>query len=330
MVTIKEVALDAGVSTATVSRVLSGTDRVSAHVREKVLRSVGKLGYSPNRVARSLRVRKSRIIGLIVADIENTFFTEVSRSVQDRAYEEGYSVFLCNTDGQEEKQEEYLRFMREENAAGIILAPAGDRGLAMFRNPRDIPVVLIDREIEANSFDTILVDNGQASRRLAEHLLAAGRKRIAMICGKGSTTASERIDGYKKALEDSGMPFLPELLFRTDATEKGGWDAMAELLRLQDIPDAVISTNGLMAAGIFRKMKEDGISIPSRMAFCTFDETLWTPLVTPAVTVVRQPTKEIGREAVRILLDRIGGVIPEAPGKMILGTKLILRESSFC
>ena len=329
MTTIKDVAREAGVSTATVSRVLSGTDHVSEGVCQKVLETVKKLDYRPNRVARSLRVSKSSIIGLIVADIENTYFTAVSRAVQDRAYEAGYNVFLCNTDERADKEEEYLQFMMDENVAGIIISPThlDEKSGEKLINLR-IPSILLDRELPSLDLDTVIIDNQEAAFRLTEHLIQNGRKKIAIIAGSGSTTGKNRIKGYREALEQGGIPFEQNLVVETEATESSGYQAMSQILTWKTVPDAVLSTNGLLANGVFSKLKEAKIEIPRDMAFCTFDETRWTSLVSPPVTVIRQPTLEIGRQAVDLLLSRIEGGEDIPRRKIVLGTDLIVREST--
>src|SRR5437764_8658727 len=188
MVSIKEVAEAAGVSTATVSRVLSNGLHVRPEVRARVMAAVEQLGYRPNLVARNLRSQQSNMIGLIVSDIRNPFFTSISRAVEDTAYEQGFSVFLCNMDENPEKERTYLNLMQDANVAGIIFSPTRQT-IAHFSTAHlAFPMVVIDRSVPGGDVDTVLLDNGDAGYRLTTHLIENGYRRIAALCGEMSTT----------------------------------------------------------------------------------------------------------------------------------------------
>jgi LacI family fructose operon transcriptional repressor len=202
MVKIKDVANAAGVSTATVSRVLANKPHVRQEVKARVMKVVKALNYRPNRVARSLRSRQSSIIGLIVSDIENPFFQQVGRAVEDAAHEQGYSVMLCNNDEDPEKEQRYLHLIRDENLAGIILSPTRQTA-DNFSSTSDlnIPMVVIDRRVSNGDVDNILIDNVQAAHTITTHLIAHGYRRIGAVFGIGSTTGRERREGFVQALK---------------------------------------------------------------------------------------------------------------------------------
>ncbi len=327
MVKIKDVAEYAGVSTATVSRALANKPNVRPEVRKRVMEAVQTLGYRPNRVARTLRSNRSNIIGLIVSDIENPFFQQVSRAVEDAALAEGYSVVLCNTDENPDKEMRYLQLLYDENAAGVILSPT--RSLAQDCSPitaLNMPIVAIDRRIKSRQFDNVVTDNQQSAATVVGHLIALGHRRIAAVFGAGSTTGLERQEGYISALKEHGIQPLPELIKFANPKEGDGFAATMELLQLPQRPDAIFTSNSLLAAGVLQALKKSQIAIPAEIAFASFDETRWACLTDPPVTVIEQPTYEIGDTATRLLVKRIQD--PSRPTReVVLNTRLIVRES---
>ncbi|AFG36782.1 LacI family DNA-binding transcriptional regulator [Spirochaeta africana] len=329
MKTIKDVAAAAGVSTATVSRVLSNSSKVSDSVRQRVHEAIAQLDYRPNRVARSLRAQKSNVIGLIVADIQNPYFTLVSRAVQDAAYMNGYNIFLCNTDEKEDKERQYLDIMYDENVAGIIISPTHDiRQTSRLLAERHIPAVIIDRANPELNLSSVTIDNHDAGYRLTRHILQSGKTNPVLIAGSGSTTGKLRSDGFCTALSEFGIPIHRDTLHFIQARDTDGYAAVGEILKNRPNTDAIIATNGLIAAGAFRRLHELGIMIPEHVAFACIDETMWTPLVTPAITVMRQPTQEIGARAVDLLLAQIENTQPDQTIAEVLHTTLIPRHST--
>src|SRR5947209_7835301 len=230
MVSIKEVAQAAGVSTATVSRVLSNGLHVRAEVRERVLAEVERLGYRPNLVARNLRSQQSNMIGLIVSDIRNPFFTSISRAVEDTAYEQGFSVFLCNTDENPEKETIYLNLMQDASVAGVIFSPTRQT-IAHF-NPSNLnfPTVTVDRTVPGGDVDAVVLDNVDAGYRLTTHLIENGYLRIAALCGEMSTTGRERQAGYDKALRAHGLAPTAELVRYVQPRIEAGFAATLKML----------------------------------------------------------------------------------------------------
>ncbi len=330
MVNIKDVAETAGVSIATVSRVLADKPHVRTKVREHVLAVVKELNYRPNRVARSLRAQKSNVIGLIVSDIQNPFFTLISRAVEDAAYERGMSIFLCNTDEDPGKEAIYLKLMRDERVSGIILSPTQKTSNDFLEITNShLPVVVIDRRVDGVEIDSVQIDNVDAAYKLVDHLIGHGYQRIGALFGMGSTTGRERREGYLKALEDNGIKPSSELVLFVEAREAEGYNGTRELLKLSESPDAIFTSNGLLSAGAFRALRESSLKMPEEIAFATFDETPWSTLVDPPFTVIEQPTYEIGNTAVELLVKRI-----EDPTRstraVTLKSKLIVRQSCGC
>ena len=325
MVSIKDVAEVAGVSTATVSRVLSNKPHVRPELRERVLAVVAQLNYRPNLVARNLRSQQSRTLGLIVSDIRNPYFTDVSRAVEDVAHAQGYSVFLCNTDENPEKERIYLNLMRDENVAGVIFSPTRETAVHFADLELDFPTVVVDRMVTGGQVDQVLIDNVAAAQALTEHLIANGYRRIAGIFGEASTTGRERQQGFLAALQAHDL--APAQVVYTLPKISTGYTAVLGILDGADPPNAIIATNSLLTAGALKAIRARNLRIPADVALAGFDETTWTTLVEPPITVIAQPTQEIGRTATELLLERIEE--PERPlRKVILSGDLLVRPSS--
>jgi LacI family fructose operon transcriptional repressor len=327
MVSIKDVAEAAGVSTATVSRVLSNGLHVRPEVRERVLAEVERLGYRPNLVARNLRSQQSNMIGLIVSDIRNPFFTSISRAVEDIAYEQGFSVFLCNTDENSEKETIYLNLMQDANVAGIIFSPTRQT-IANFNTVHlPFPAVIVDRSITGGDVDAVLLDNADAGYRLTIHLIENGYRRIAALCGETSTTGRERQAGYEKALRVHDLGPAAELVKYVQPKIEAGHAAALRMLDASQPPDAFFTTNSLLGAGALQAIRERNLTIPDDIALVTFDETTWASLVQPAITLIAQPTYEIGKTAAELLIQRVADP-SRATRQVILKGQLLVRGSS--
>jgi LacI family fructose operon transcriptional repressor len=330
MVKIKDVADAAGVSTATVSRVLANKPHVRAEVKKRVMEVVKRLKYQPNRVAQSLRSNTSKILALVVADIENPFFQRVSRAVEDVAQELGYNVMLCNTDEDPGREKKCLDLLRVENVAGIILSPTL-QGLDNYIESYslDIPMVIIDRSVNNFEVDNVLIDNVASAQSIVTHLISHGYRRIAGIFGANSTTGRERRDGFLQALKDHDIKPGNDLIKYVNPREDDGFTAAMKMLQMQERPDAFFTSNSLLASGVLLAIRKSKLAIPHDIAFVSFDDTSWAKLIEPALTVIEQPTYEIGRTAAELLIKRI--VDPERSHRdVVLKTKLIVRQSCGC
>ena len=326
---IEDVARQAGVSTATVSRVLSGKPYVSDDLRERVLGAVRELNYRPSRVARSLRVQRSSIIGLIVSDIQNPFFTAVVRAIEDAAYLQKYSVFLCNSDEDTQKETMYVELMVAEHVAGVILSPTlGQNDIYRHLAEVGVPAVAIDRRVTNVDIDTVLVDNVSGARDVVLHLLELGHRRIGAVIGTPvSSTGEERLRGYVEALRIYGLRVEPELIRTGMPRIATGHEFTTELLSLNNPPTAVFTGNNLLTIGALSAIHTRGLRIPEDIALAAFDDMDWTAFVKPALTVVAQPTYAIGRTAFELLLQRMED--PDRPyQEVVLPAALYIREST--
>jgi LacI family fructose operon transcriptional repressor len=327
MPSIKDVAETAGVSTATVSRVLANKPHVRPEVRKQVLAVVEQLAYRPNRVARTLRSQQSTSIGLIVSDIRNPFFSELSRAVEDTAYANGYSVVLCNTDENPAKEELYVNLMHDENVAGIVLSPTRHTITRFAELNIAVPTVLVDRAMKNADADAVLLDNFTAAYELTTHLIEQGYQRIGAIFAAVSTTGRERQRGYEAALREHSLPPHADLVKHVLPKIETGRAATVMLLQHPTPPDAILTGNSLLTAGALQVIRQHGLVIPDAMALVGFDDTIWADLVQPAITVLEQPTGDIGRTATELLLERIAA--PLRPVRqIILKGRLRVRESS--
>ena len=325
MASIKDVAKAAGVSTATVSRVLANNAPIKPKTRERVLKAVAELNYRPNLIARSLRIQKSAKIGLVVSDIRNPFFTAIGRAVEDVAHEQGYSVLMCNTDEDPEKEELYLNLLYDENVAGVIFSPTHQFNIASKTYNQKMPFVIIDRAIASNDVDMVLLDNVAAAYELTEHLIKNGYKKLAGLFGDASTTGQERSRGFHKALKDHHL--TPVAVHFIAPRIQQGYETSMALLSQSDRPDAIFTSNSLLTAGAYQAVRESRLKIPDDLAVVGFDETTWGELVDPPVTVIAQPTEEIGRTATELLFQRIQEP-SRSPKTVILKGLLIARGSS--
>ncbi|GAA4287607.1 LacI family DNA-binding transcriptional regulator [Georgenia daeguensis] len=304
MATIVEVAALAGVSTATVSRVLNGKN-VRADLAEAVQRAAAELGYTPDRTARSLRRRHSDVIALVLPDIENPFFTSVARGVEDLAQEAGLSVVLCNTDEDPAKEEKYLAIADSENMAGVLLAPATATPNLRPLLERGRAVVVLDRAVDA-PVDQVLFDNVDLGRRVTAALLGRGYRRIACISGPaGTSTADQRADGWRQTLVEAGLDAAETLLVRASFRVDGGRQAMSELLDRDEPPEAVVATNNLVGVGALqvlagRNGARPGVGVIGDLPFVTSR--------TDDITLLPLRPRAMGLTAARLLADRINGL----------------------
>ena len=327
-VTIKEIAERVGVSTATVSRALHNTGYVREDTRKRIIEVANSLGYERYRERDNIKVR-TNLIGVIVSDITNPFFTQVVRGIEDVLNVAGYSLLLCNADENIEKETHYLRVLYEKKVDGIILAPArGDhRGIREIIDG-GICLVLIDRLIDGLDVDAVIIDNVSGAYEGVSHLIAEGYKRIGIITGSLEVmTAKERLEGYKRALEDNGMDFDEELVENGWYTQDGGYRAAKRLIGRAK-PDALFVTNNVMTTGALLAIKELGLKIPEDIGIIGFDDLEWAPLIDPSLTTISQPIYTIGSTAAQLLLRRLGRSAKLRKEVVVLKPELIIRESS--
>ena len=316
----------AGVSTATVSRVLAGSDSVSEGLRNRVLESVDALGYIPNQIGRSLRRQTTNIIGLIVTDIQNPFFTSIVRGVQDVFQEHKLVVLTANSDEDPKQELLHLQILHSQGVRGLIFAPSrlDYHGHEYIFN--GMAAVAIDRIPMNLSVDSVIVDNVAGAKAATKHLIDLEHRRIGFIAGISQvTTGQDRLRGYLEALQEAGLPRNDDLIQDGFFLQSGGFNAMDNLLDLPIPPTAVVSSNNLMTLGALQAIHERCIKIPDEVAIVGFDDMTWAPSLQPPLTVVSQPTYEIGRRAAFLLLERFEN--PEIPCRNLI-LELIIRAST--
>ncbi|MFC5721441.1 LacI family DNA-binding transcriptional regulator [Streptomyces gamaensis] len=326
MANIKDVAERAGVSVATVSRVLNGRSPVPA-TREKVLAAVRELGYRPNVLARALRTARTRTLGLVISDLRNPFFTELADAVEQEARSLGYSLIIGNAGESPEQQDDQLRTLLDRRIDGLLVSSAGT-GSAVLREvlAAHTPLVLLDRALPGLAAPCVRAEGSAALAELAAHLTALGRRRPAVIVAPaGTPTGDERLELFRTALAAHGVP-LPDARVGSapDLRPEGGRRVMRELLELPEPPDAVLATDNLMALGALDEIRARGLRVPGDVALVAYDDVAWFAHTDPPLTAVAQPTRELGRAAVHTLLERIEG--REAPS-VLLPARLVPRRS---
>jgi LacI family transcriptional regulator len=328
MATINDVAARAGVSTATVSRALNGKSTVDPSLAARVLAAAQALGYQPNGPARNLRRQEAAVLALIISDVENPFFTAIARGVEDVAQRVGYSVVLCNSDENADKERRYIDVAIQERVAGVVLSPTSTATNVDPLVARGTPVVAVDRPLPERSSDTVLVDTRLAAREATEHLLSQGYQRIACITGpSGVRTADDRLAGYRDALRSGGLRSSARLVRRTEFKAAGAHRAATDLLEAPEPPDAFLIANSAMAIGVLEALRSHDRRPGRDVGVIAFDDVPWAALVEPPLSVVAQPAYEIGTVAAQLLLARIADT-DRPPTTTTLGARLITRGSS--
>lgn len=330
MATMKDVAQRAGVSVATVSHVINNTRFVSDPLRQRVERAMEELDYQPDAVARSLRRRETHTIGLIVPDNSNPFFAEVARGIEDRGFELGYSVILCNSDSKVQKELEYLNVLTSKRVDGIVFIAATARSQHVESLVNSgIPVVIVDRKMPSVRADAVLVDNFHGGYEATRHLLDLGHRRIGCIAGPSDLTPSaDRVAGYRMALEEFGVDPDDDLVVRGDYYASSGERAVWRFLELDRPPTAIFACNDLMAIAAMKTLVDNGLRVPQDVAVVGFDDIALASYVNPPLTTVAQPKYEMGTITVDVLLQRVKGEGPEERQEILLECQLVVREST--
>jgi len=329
MATIRDVAQRAGVSITTVSHVINETRFVSPELRQRVQSVMAELDYQPNALARSLRRKQTHTLGMILPDSANPFFAEIARAIQRASFARGYSIILCNSDGDLDKELVYANVLMEKQVDGIIFVAAGlsTEHIQAIRD-RDVPVVIVDRDLPHVEADAVLSDNLGGGYAATTHLLQLGRRRIGCITGPSDVTPSaDRVMGYRQALAEYGIPVDEALFQRGDFQFAGGAAAMHYFLSLSEPPDAVFACNDLMAIGAMRVATAYGQRMPEDLAIVGFDDVPLASYSNPPLTTVAQPKQEMSELAIDLLMTRIAGQ-DMPPQRRVLPTRLVVRHSS--
>lgn len=328
-ITMKDIAAKLGVSESTVSRAINNKAGVGESTRQKILDIARKYNYQPNLLARNLARQESNMIGLILPDISSSFYSEVTRAIQDIATENGYQVIVCNTDGDEKREATYIEWLQGNKIAGIIFLGDGlannkiiNLGLSGY------PIVLANRLVEEVMLPSVIIDNNTGAFEATKHLLEREHKRIALINGPKDNLASQnRLQGYQQALKEYHLDYDSQLIINKDWSRECGYQGFLELLNLEEPPTAIFAANDLIAVGVIDAIKMGGYLIPEEIAVVGFEDTIVTSIIEPPLTTVAQPMYELGANSAQKLFALIEDEDIEEDIE-ILTSKLIVRKST--
>lgn len=328
MATIQEVAREAGVSVATVSRVMNKNATVSEKTRQKVERAIKELQYEPNMLGRNLRCSESRMLMVLVPSISNPFYSRIVQGIEDVARKNQYNILLCTTDSDVEREKVYLDMLKHRISDGIIsMDPAVD--LSYLKGlDKQYPIIQCCEYSEDEAIPYVTINNTLAAYKAVKHLITMGHKQIAMINSDETFLyARQRKQGYLKALAEFNLPVREEWMIHTDLGFESGQRAARSFLSLTEKPSAIFAVSDTLAIGALKTLKEEGISVPQEMAVVGFDNIQFASMMNPSLTTVAQPMYEMGCEAARMLIKRITEP-DEAVESIILNHELIIREST--
>ena len=330
MSTIRDVGKIAGVSTATVSRVINTPKRVGLQTRERVFKAMETCHYKYNALARGFVTKQSHTLGLIVPTITNPVFAESTRGVQDIANQEGYQVLLGNSDYQYQKENNLTDTLRQRQVDGLLITTTDLRGKALKSLVDDgFPFVLLYSTVRKGPMSAVGIDNFQGGYRATEHLVQRGHNCIAMLAGDFSFSdkSLHRWHGYKKCLKDHGIPYRSSLVLQTQYTLESGREGIKRLLSLNHALSAVFCSNDFLALGVMQGAREMGMTIPEQLSVVGFDDMAISSYINPSLTTIRQPAYEMGQIGVQVLLSQIRDR-NHKPVHRILPTNLVVREST--
>lgn len=330
-VTIREVALRAGVSTATVSRVLNNAELVDERTRERVRKAARELNYVPNALGRSLSLRKTDAIGLLLPDLFGEFFSEVIRGCDQTAQQNHFHLIVSSSHNNREEIESALRVMRGRVDGLVIMSPHID-SRALYENlPQTLPVVLLNCHVESDGFDSLTIDNFNGAHQMTRHLLSHGHRRIAIITGtEGNFDAAERQRGYCTAMKESGAEIDQDLLATAAFSEASGYEAARRLLMLANPPTAIFASNDAMAIGALSALRDAGIQIPEQVALAGFDDIPVCQYLTPTLTSVTVNIEGLGERAMETVLHAVRNKNAHRKQEILLPVTMSFRESCGC
>jgi len=325
-ITISDVAERARVSVGTVSNVVNRPERVAEPTRERVREAIAALGWVPNGSAATLRAGRATLVGLIVPDIRNPFFTEVARGVEDMAAQSGEAIVICNTDWLLDNERRALEALTRQRVRGVIINPAGeDERYLEWLGQRGIARVLLDHRRSAGLVPSVVVDDVLGGRLAGEHLVGLGHRRIAIVNGPGTIPQCEdRSTGFRQALTDGGIePVRDLVVVEVEAMDApSGLAAVDELFARSAAPTAVFCANDLLAIGVIHGLRERGLRAPDDVAVVGYDDVELAAMTDPPLTTVHQPTYELGATAYELL------AAGQAPEQRVFSPHLIERRST--
>ncbi len=330
-VTIKDIARQARVSYATVSRALNNKHGVRERTRARIVGIAEKLGYRPNALARGLVKRQTHTLGLIIPDITNPFFPEVVRGIEEVAVREGFSIFLCNTNWDPQRESSYLNLLIEKRVAGIIVAPTSKLiPLIEQDTRRSLPVVYVSNAPGRTRHSSVVIDNLLGGFLATRHLIETGHGTIGFIgSAEDSHTLEERLAGYRKALREFGVRERRDFVQLGDFRQETGHHIIQRMIKARRCPRAVFAENDLLALGVLQGVQEMGLSVPGDVAVVGFDDIPFAAFPAVQLTTIAQPKYEMGQRAMEVLLGRIRDPGSGRPAeRVLLEPRLIVRRSS--
>jgi LacI family transcriptional regulator len=329
MATIREVARRAGVAPITVSRVINNAGPVNADTRLRVEAAITELNYVPNTLARSFRSKRTQTLALILPDITNPFWTRVARGVEDTARQAGYSVFLCNTDEKEEIQLETVHSVLRRQVDGILLVPRRNGAELVTRiRQQDTTVVVLDRRVAGQAVDTVLGDSEGGAYQLTCLLLKQGHRYISLLSGPADVpTSADRAAGFFRAMSEAGLKEEGRVYFG-EFTYASGIEMASQVLSTAPRATAIFAGNNLIGTGVLRTIQAANLHVPADISLVSFDDFPPDLTIEPFFTTADQPPYEMGRQATRLLLDRLSGVETGLPREIVLPVEIIVRRSS--
>ncbi|EZP77196.1 transcriptional regulator [Parageobacillus genomosp. 1] len=327
MASIKDVAKLANVSTATVSRVLRNAGNVTEETKRRVLEAIEALNYQPNVLGRYLRRMETETVLVIVPDITNPFFSKVLRGIEAVALERGYQVLLGDTQNDVRLEEQYLNVLPQKQVDGMIFLTARTRKELMEEMSRQFPIVLACEYLEGTDIPTVSIDNISSARKATEHLIGLGHRRIAHLTGPMDVILSrDRLRGYYQALAQHDIDVDAALVQEGDFSYESGYNVTLKLLALEKPPTAIFAANDAMAIGAIKAVRHRGGRVPEDVAVVGFDDIQMASIFEPGVTTIAQPMFDIGKQAMKLLLQLIDGEEVERR-QFVLPDQLVIRES---
>jgi len=330
MVTMSDVAREAGVSVMTVSRVITGNGYVKDSTRKKILRAMKSLDYVPKRVSADIIHSQTSTLVLIVPDITNPFFTFIARGMEDVARKNGYRVFIANTDENIRKETDYIEMCLSLNVDGVLIAPVSDDSAQNLHSLSrgNIPFVLVDREIPGVEADIVKGDIAFSSHKLTSHLIELHHRRIAIVTGPlNSGSSRERLDGYRQALEENHLLYDDQLVKESSMTRNVDASFVDELLSLPEPPTALFVANLFQYAHVYNAVREKSIAIPDNLSIVCFGNSDTLAAADSIVTCAIQPTYNFGSLGTQLLIERVEGN-PSVQRKIVLESHIQFRHST--
>jgi LacI family transcriptional regulator, repressor for deo operon, udp, cdd, tsx, nupC, and nupG len=327
MANIQQVAIQAGVSVATVSRVLNGQNTVSTETRRKVEDTIKKLNYEPSMLGRNLRNSESRLLLILIPTISNPFYLEIIKGIETFAISQNYNILLCETDSDPKKEDIYFDLVRKKMADGIISMDPAVNAETLKKLAEKYAIIQCSEYEAGNGIPFVTIDNEEASYRAVKHLIQIGHRKIALMnSDEKYLYARQRKRGYQRALEESGININHDYIIHTQQLGfENGQHAMKKILNLQDRPTAVFAVSDLLAIGALKEINASGLHVPNDIAVIGFDKIDFSNMTNPALTTIAQPMHKMGTIAARMLIEKIKGEDVES---MILDHELVIREST--